>query len=333
MKQEKNNSSKKVKLSIVIPLYNSENTIEKLIKTLINQIGKLFQSLEIVLVNDDSKDKTEDKVLHLYEKYPNNIKYIALTKNFGEHNAVMCGLNYVTGDYAVIMDDDFQNPPAEVIKLVNKIKEGYDVVYSFYKKKKHSWLRVLGSKFNDWVATKLLKKPKGLYLSSFKILNKEVVDRIIQYKGPYPYIDGIILQMTNNIGTQECLHAKREEGKSNYTLKKLIHLWLNMFTGFSIIPLRISSYIGIIMSAFSLLLALFFTVSYFSGGILKKQIIPPGWASVIVAVTFLGGIQLILIGIIGEYLGRLFLTVNQLPQYTIKKVYIKSDNSKSKENE
>jgi len=315
----------KTNISIIIPLYNSEKTIGTLIHTLIRELNPYFKSIELVLVNDGSKDNTHEIALKLFDKYPEKIKYIELSKNFGEHNSVMCGLNYISGDYVVIMDDDLQNPPSEIIKLVKKLQEGFSVVYSYYKKKKHSWFRNLGSKFNDWVATKLLKKPKGLYLSSFKVIRLDLAKKIVQYKGPFPYIDGIILQLTKNIGVQYCLHTERAEGESNYTLRKLIHLWLSMFTGFSITPLRIASILGIFMAGISVLLILFFIVSYFLGGIFFKQIIPPGWASLIIVVTFFAGIQLILLGIIGEYLGRLFLTINKLPQYVVNKIYKKKN--------
>ncbi len=160
------------KLSVIVPLYNSEKTIEKLVIKVIEDLSSKFGKLEIVLVNDGSSDNTDIEVKGLRKKYPENIVYKKLAKNFGEHNAVMCGLNYVTGDYTVIIDDDFQNPPSEIIKLAENITEGYSVVYSYYEKKKHNIFRNMGSRFNNWIATKLLKKPKDLYLSSFKILSK-----------------------------------------------------------------------------------------------------------------------------------------------------------------
>lgn len=309
------------KLSIVIPLYNSEKTIVQLIDKIVLDLTQEFVEIELVLINDGSVDSTHQVVKGILEKFPGQIRYMKLAKNFGEHNAVMCGLNHVTGDYSVIIDDDFQNPPSEIIKLADKISDGYSVVYSYYEKKRHSIFRNLGSRFNNWVATKLLKKPKDLYLSSFKILSKDLVQNIINYKGPFPYIDGLILQSTENIGTQLCKHEKSERGRSNYSISKLVKLWLNVFTGFSITPLRIASIIGFVISGFAILLMLFFFVSYLSGGIFFKQVIPPGWASLIIVVTFFGGIQLILIGIIGEYLGRLFLTTNQTPQFIVEEVF------------
>ena len=249
------------------------------------------------------------------ERHPGKVRYVQLASNFGEHSAVMCGLHHVTGDCVAIIDDDFQNPPEEIIKLVEKLKEGHDVVYSYYEKKRHSLFRNLGSWFNDRVATWLLHKPPGLYLSSFKVMNRFLIKAVIRYEGPFPYLDGILLKITSNIGTQLCAHNEREEGQSNYTLGKLLQLWLNMFTGFSITPLRIASVIGFGMSLIGLLLAAFFILSRLKGGILFEQQVPAGWASLIVSVTLFSGVQLCVLGLIGEYLGRLLLTVNRAPQY------------------
>ena len=312
--------SKKTRLSVIIPLFNSGKTIGPLADRVIGELSPQLDAIELVLVNDGSPDDTDMVVRDLLKKHKNLIRYIRLSRNFGEHNAVMCGLNHASGDYVAIIDDDFQNPPSEIMKLMEKIQEGFSVVYSYYDKKKHSWFRNFGSRFNNRVATWLLKKPKDLYLSSFKIMSADLVKKIIQYKGPFPYIDGLILQSTENIGTRLCIHQKSERGRSNYSLTKLIKLWLNVFTGFSIAPLRIASFIGLLMSGFAVLLMVFFLISYLSGGLLFKQAIPPGWASLILVVTFFGGVQLILLGIIGEYLGRLFLTANRSPQYIVDDV-------------
>lgn len=311
------------KVSVVIPVYNSEITIERLVDHVVDTLSPKYPEIEIILSNDGSPDNSHECALRAHNKYPNIVRYIHLARNFTEHNAVMAGLNYVTGDCVAIIDDDFQNPPSEVIKLVEKLKEGYDVVYSYYDEKKHHWFRNFGSKFNDWFATKLLKKPKGLYLSSFKVMHISLVKNVIKYTGPYPYIDGILLQSTNRIGTQLVEHETREEGKSNYNLYKLIKLWLNMFTGFSIVPLRVASLIGLIMSAITPLLILFYVLSYITGGVFVKQVIPPGWASLIILVNFFGGLQLLVLGVMGEYIGRLFLTTNQSPQFVVRETFIK----------
>jgi glycosyltransferase involved in cell wall biosynthesis len=309
------------RISVLIPVYNSQNTIGDLVDTVVRTLQPLANLWEIVLVNDGSVDRSHEAVLAAIERHPGLIKYIRLYRNFGEHNAVICGLNYVTGDSVTIIDDDFQNPPTEILSLVEKLLEGYDVVYSYYEKRYHSLFRVLGSQFNDQVAAILLKKPKDLYLSSFKTIDAALVRIIAQYQGPYPYIDGLILRSTRNIGRQLCLHADRKDGKSSYTLVKLIRLWANMFTGFSITPLRITSYLGVVVSFIALLLTVYFVIVRSIGPIFIKHDIPPGWASTIVMITFLAGLQLIMLGMIGEYLGRLFLTINGAPQFLIRETY------------
>jgi undecaprenyl-phosphate 4-deoxy-4-formamido-L-arabinose transferase len=205
--------------------------------------------------------------------------------------------------------------------MVEKLREGYDVVYSYYEAKKHHWFRNLGSWFNDRIATWLLKKPKGLYLSSFKVMNGFLARTIIEYDGPYPYIDGLILRSTNSIAKVACRHEDRRAGRSNYTLQRLVLLWLNMFTSFSVVPLRVGAFLGMFMSVIGLLLAVFFALSWTYGGILFQQTIPPGWGSTIVVITVFSGVQLCVLGMIGEYLGRMFLTGNRQPQFVARETY------------
>lgn len=300
------------KLTIAIPVYNSQSTIGRVVEELISSVTKY--QLEIVLVNDGSKDNSKQVCVDLFEKYPKIVKFYSLSKNFGEHNAVMAALNNSSGDFVVVIDDDFQNPTSEIIKLADySFNEKFDVIYTKYKKKKHSVFRNLGSKFNDKIANWLLKKPKGLYLSSFKSINKFTVNQIVKYDLPYPYIDGLILRTTSSIGQITVKHLKRRKGKSQYTLVKLIGLWLNMVTNFSIKPLRFATFLGFIFSIVSFLLAI--------AGIMMKFLDPSaplGYASLLVSVAFLGGIQLIAIGMIGEYIGRTFLSISKLPQFVIK---------------
>jgi len=303
-------------LSIVIPVYNAEKTVSRLVDELIKVLN-LHYKLEIVLVNDNSVDRSEEVCISLFEKYKKIVKFYSLSKNVGEHGAVMAGLNKTTGNYVVIMDDDFQNPISEVVKLVNKALENdYDVVYSYYEKKRHSLFRNFGSRFNDSVANFMLKKPKDLYLSSFKVLNKFLVNEITKYQGPFPYIDGLILQITDKIGKVKVEHQVRREGRSGYTMKKLLSLWLNMFTSFSILPLRISIIMGFIFSLFGVVLGIDVVVEK-----LLKPDIPIGYTSLFVVVSVFAGVQLIMLGMVGEYIGRIFLSLNKRPQYTIKKIY------------
>lgn len=303
-----------IKLSVIIPVYNGANTIEALVQTLENELASKF-NLELVLINDGSPSDNSATVCETLTDNKEWIKFIDLSGNFGEHNAVMAGLNYCTGDMAVIIDDDFQNPPSEIIKLVEELNQGYDVVYSYYEKKQHSFLRNLGSKFNDLVANILIQKPKNLYLSSFKAINRFVINEIIKYNGPYPYIDGLILRVTKNYSTVLVKHNAREEGKSGYTLHKLISLWLNMFTNFSILPLRIATILGFVVAALGLLAAIVFILQK-----LQNPALPAGWTSIIVTLLMISGVQLFTIGMLGEYLGRLFLKDNGNPQFVVRRI-------------
>lgn len=306
----------KVKITIVIPVYNSEDTIDALVRQLIAELSHVY-ALEIVLVNDGSTDDSERICTNLYDQYPAMVRFYSLAKNVGEHNAVMAGLNHASGDYIVIMDDDFQNPVSEVIKLVQAgIKSDNDVIYTSYDKKQHDFWRNAGSWFNDKVANVMLKKPQGLYLSSFKLMNKFLVQEIIKYEQPYPYIDGLIMRTTDNIGKIKVSHHERKDGRSGYTVRKLIRLWLNMFINFSILPLRVSIIIGFIFSFVGLLLGINTVFEK-----IANPALPLGWASLIVVTCIFAGVQLIALGMIGEYVGRIFLSQNRKPQFTVRKAY------------
>jgi len=303
--------SKKL-VSIVIPVYNSESTIEPVCRRLFSVFSSLNYDLEIVLVDDGSRDKSWEVLKNLAHS-DGRIKALTLMRNFTEHNAVMAGLNNASGDYIVIMDDDGQNPPEDVPLFLSEVEKGYDVVYSYYSKKKHNVFRNLGSRFNDVVASFLLKKPPDLYLSSFKIMDRLLKDQIIKYKGPYPYIDGLILRSTRNISKVLMRHEDRQVGRSNYTFGKLVSLWLNMFTNFSIMPLRLATIAGFVFSVVGLLMGVYF--------ILEKIENPAkvmGYYSIVVLVVCFSGIQLFIIGMIGEYLGRMFLSSNETPQFIIR---------------
>jgi glycosyltransferase involved in cell wall biosynthesis len=298
----------------VIPVYNGEQSIGRLTDELVSVLKELY-NLEIVLVNDNSPDNSETVCEGLFKKYPDIVCFFSLAKNVGEHNAVMAGLNQATGDYMVIMDDDFQNPITEVAKLVNYAAQNdCDVTYTYYRKKKHSFFRNLGSRFNDRVANVMLKKPKNLYLSSFKALNRFIVDEIKKYDLPYPYIDGLILRTTDKIAKVEVEHRERAIGRSGYTFTKLVRLWLNMFTSFSILPLRVSAIMGMIFSLLGLALGVFTVIEK-----LANPDLPIGYAATIVVISIFAGIQLLSLGMIGEYVGRIFMSFNKKPQYTIRK--------------
>ncbi|MCH8902719.1 MAG: glycosyltransferase family 2 protein [Bacteroidetes bacterium] len=303
-----------MKLSVIIPVYNAENSIKELVEAVRIEIQTM--ELEIVLIDDGSKDGSE-RICEGLAREKDFVKFISLRRNFGEHNAVMCGLNYCIGDLAVIVDDDFQNPPSEIMKLVSEAEKGFDVVYSKYNEKKHTWFRNFGSKFNDYFATKLINKPADLYLSSFKVINRPMIDEIIRYKGPFPYVDGLLLRATDNITSVLVAHENRKVGKSNYTMRKLMSLYLNMFLNFSIRPLRIFTVTGFIVFVIGFIFSILF--------ILEKIIYPAtevGWTSLIVAVITFSGFQIMFLGLIGEYLGKQYLDQNRTPQWVVKKEMI-----------
>jgi glycosyltransferase involved in cell wall biosynthesis len=301
-------------ISIVIPVYNGALSIGGLVDELVARLSPLY-SIEIVLVNDCSQDNSEEVCIELTKKHPGFISFYSLSKNVGEHNAVMAGLNEATGEYAIIMDDDFQNPVSEVIKLISyMINNDYDVVYTFYDEMKHSYFRKLGSRFNDRVANFMLEKPKNLYLSSFKIINRFLIQEVIKYHLPYAYIDGLILRTTSKIGKIKVIHADRQFGKSNYTFRKLISLWMNMFTNFSILPLRIATILGFIFSIIGFILGIDAVIEK-----IYNPNVPLGYTSIVFIVSIYAGVQLIAIGMVGEYLGRMFVGYNKKPQYSIRK--------------
>lgn len=303
------------RLSIVIPVYNGAGTVGSLVETLLEVLAS--ENLEIVLVNDSSPDDSDRVCRDLHARFPESISYFRLSRNFGEHNAVMAGLNHTSGDHVVILDDDFQNPPEEVLRLVDEARQGdYDVVYSRYDTKRHSLFRNLGSGLHNWLASHLLDKPKSLYLSSFKCLNRFAVDEITGYSGPFPYIDGLVLRATRNIGVLTVRHDARRQGRSGYTLRKLIRLWLNMLLNFSVMPLRLSSLVGLVMVFLGMALAI--------AVILEKFLHPEtplGWSSLIVTVVTFSGMQLVVLGLVGEYVGHLFLAANRTPQFVIREAH------------
>jgi undecaprenyl-phosphate 4-deoxy-4-formamido-L-arabinose transferase len=306
-------SDMKCILSIVVPVYRSASILPKLVEQIHNEMCKeaLDGRFELLLVNDGSPDNSWNVIRALAAEHP-FIKGISLRRNFGQHNAIMAGLNYAIGDFVVIMDDDLQHPPQAIGSMIRALSEGYDVCYTNYLNRQHVWWKKLGSRFNDWVATCLLNKPRGLYLSSFKAIRKEVVKEIIQYDGPYTYVDGLILDVTRSITTVDIEHQARCEGAGNYTLRSSFSLCLGMATSFSILPLRIASYTGFVMAALSVIVILVVCVQK-----LLHPELPAGWASLIATILLVGGVQTLCIGLIGEYLGRTYLKLNRKPQFVI----------------
>ena len=308
-----------IKATILIPAYNSQETI----KELVYEIDNIFyqQNIEFIVVNDCSYDSTHEKCLELYKEFQSKFTYLKLKKNYGEHNAVMAGLNYSKGEKVFIIDDDFQNDPSELKKLYEfSFEKNFDVVYSKYKKKKHNFFRNFLSKINDKFVNFILNKQKKIYLSSFKSINKNIVDEIIKYTGPSPYIDGIIFNITSNIGQIEVDHMSRKKGKSGYNIFKLLQLFSNVAFNFSTKPLRIISFLGFFLSFLSFLLGTYILMEK-----LFNPNLPLGYASIVLIFLFFSGIQLTLIGLLGEYLGKVLSVVNKQPQYSLDLILKKKD--------
>ncbi|MCW0235159.1 MAG: glycosyltransferase family 2 protein [Ferrovibrio sp.] len=300
-------------LSIVVPVYNGAVSVPVLVEALARL--EVPGGLEIVLVNDCSPDNSLDVCRDLCRKNAVALTVVNLARNFGEHNAVMAGLSHARGAYIINMDDDLQNPPEEVVRLWRYARDNsYDVVYTYYADKQHAAWRNLGSRFTNWCADHLLDKPKGLYLSSFRCMSAFVARSILAHTGPFPYVDGLIMQVTQNIGRLEVQHLARAEGRSNYTIRRLVRLFMSMFLNFSVMPLRIGTLVGFVMAGLGLLVFLIILIEALSGHT------PQGYASVMAAILLLAGVQLIMLGLVGEYLGRLFLTVNRKPQFVVRDV-------------
>lgn len=302
-------------VSYVIPCYRSEKTLPKVIEEIIQTMKTLPQyEFEIILVNDSSPDGTRETIRTLCNQY-RNVKGIDLAKNFGQHAALMAGMRFTRGDIVVCMDDDGQTPADEVGKLLGKLEEGYDAVYASYGKKKHSLFRNFGSKINELMTRVMLGKPKTLAVTSYFAVKRFVVEEMIRYEHSYPYVIGLVLRSTKNITNVEVLHRAREEGTSGYTLKKLLSLWFNGFTAFSIIPLRVATVIGSL-----------FAFSGFAYGIytiIKKLVlvnVEAGFSALMSVLVFMGGMIMLMLGMIGEYVGRMYICMNCSPQYVIREM-------------
>ncbi len=304
-----------MKLSYVIPCYKSELTLKGVVTEIQCKMREMSTyDYEIILVNDGSPDGTLKTIRELCKSY-NNIIGIDHAKNFGQHAALMSGFSLSKGDVVICLDDDGQTPADEVDKLINQIELGYDVVYAEYDEKKHSSFRNFGSKVNKKMTEVMLGKPKELYISSYFAAKRFVIDEVLAYKNAYPYVIGLILRTTNNICNVKVKHRERRSGVSTYTMKKLISLWVNGFTSFSVLPLRVATIFGMMVAVCGFIFSII--------TIIRKLIVPNlvlGWSSTISIMLILGGAVLIILGIIGEYVGRIYICLNNSPQYVIRSV-------------
>lgn len=301
-------------LSVVVPVYNGASSIP----TLVEELSRLDVpgGLEIILVNDCSPDDSLEISRALARRNDVPLTVVNLARNFGEHNAVMAGLTHARGAHIITMDDDLQNPPEEVVRLWRHASDNdFDVVYTRYAGKQHAGWRNLGSRFTNWCADYLLDKPRGLYLSSFRCMSAFTATAILRHVGPFPYIDGLITQVTQNVGVLEVTHLPRADGRSNYTIRRLTRLFFSMLLNFSVTPLRIGALVGFGMALLGAVgfVAVVVEALVSSGG-------PRGWPSLMAATFLLAGVQLLMLGLLGEYLGRLFLTANRKPQFVVRDV-------------
>lgn len=308
------------KISFVIPCYRSQNTIAAVVEEITETMKKLNRwQYEIILINDSSPDDTFQKIEELC-KCDAHIVGINLARNFGQHAALMAGFRNMTGDAVVCLDDDGQTPADEVGKLLGKLEEGYDVVYASYEQKQHDSFRNLGSKVNAIMTEILLGKPKELFISSYFAARRYIVDEMTRYEGSYPYVIGLVLRSTKNICNVPVKHRKRESGNSGYTIGKLVSLWMNGFTSFSVKPLRMASYFGMLCAGAGFLYLLAIVIRY-----IVLHSAPLGWSSIAALILFIGGMILLVLGMVGEYVGRIYMCINATPQYLIKEIVKQGD--------
>lgn len=301
-----------MELSVVIPVYNSSTTIHQLVARLIHVLDRLQRDYQIILVDDGSNDNSWEALCKLHEQHPDQLVIMQLMRNFGQHNALMCGFRHSKGGYIVTIDDDLQNPPEEIPKLVQELERNdLDVVYGASETKKHSRWRNLGTASIRFFYRTIFRMP--VTTTSFRIINRKALESIFPYRLNYTYIDGLLAWSTQRIGTVQVDHQPRVKGDSGYSIGKLLVLAFNLFTNFSLLPLQLVSLTGMFTALLGLATGLYYFIQF-----LTSNIVIPGYASTIVAILVLGGVQLLALGIMGEYLGRVHMNINQKPQYVIR---------------
>lgn len=300
-------------ISFVIPCYKSEYSIKNVVEEIVLQFrDKLDYDYEIILVNDASPDDLQNVIKEICKK-SKRVKYISLCKNFGQHGAIMAGFRFTKGKYVVTLDDDGQCPTNEIFRMIELLESNHDIVIAKFDEKKQSILKNIGSKVNDIMASILIDKPRDLKFSSFCAYKDFVIKEIIKYQNSYPYIQGLALRVTNNIVNLEMEHRERQAGESTYNLKKLISMWLNGFTAFSVKPLRIATVIGSGLAFLGFLYAVYTVINK----IINPNILI-GWSSIMAVLLIVSGVILFMLGLIGEYIGRIYISINSAPQYVIR---------------
>ena len=303
-----------VDVSVVIPVFRSEESLEPLLERLFATLEARTDRFEVICVDDDSPDRSWAVLTRLRGQYGHRLVGIRLMRNFGQHNATMCGLRHAHGRVVVTMDDDLQHRPEDLPRLLDHLEaEGLDVVYGTHTQRWHSTFRNFGS----WVVNQVFRRVFSLpfNFSSFRAVRRPVASSIIRYDLNYTFIDGLLAWTTTRIGDTTVVHEPRRTGESGYGFSTLLVLALNLATNFSLLPLQIASLVGLLTAMGGLAGGGVFVVLYFLGGIEV-----PGFASTITAVFVLGGIQLLALGTIGEYLGRLHINFNRKPQFLVREV-------------
>jgi len=305
-----------MKLSFVIPCYRSADSVENVIDRIIDTVQKDGRyDYEVICINDYSPDNTLDVLKKIAAGNP-KVKVLALTRNFGQHSALMAGYNHITGDIVVCLDDDGQNPPEEMFKLIDKLNEGYDLVSARYAKKKHNLIRRLGSKVSFAMSRYLVGMPKDIDLNSYCVFRRFVADEVVKYRNAYPFVHGLMLRITRNVANVDISHQDRQIGSSGYTLSKLLGLWMNGFTAFSEKPLRLATVLGFLSAIIGFLYSLVIIVQR-----IVNPAIPAGYSSLMAVVLILSGVIMLLLGLLGEYVGRIYICLNNAPQYAIREKY------------
>lgn len=314
-----------MKISFIIPCYNTTTTIYKIVNEIEEEMNKRSgEQYEIILINDASPNPETLPLLKNVVKEKKNIILIDLAKNSGQPNAILAGCRYATGNYIMTSDDDGQTELHRLGEFIEKLQEGYDVVCAKYTNRiQPSLFRRIGSGINRLMSDRLIERPKDVYMSTIFLAKRFVIDEIVKYDQPYGYLSGLILRVTQNIGNVEMEQQARKSGKSGYTFKKLFSLWLNGFTAFSIRPLRIADLMGFLFAGFGFILA-FVTI-------IRKLVlvnVSVGWSSLISVILIASGLNLLVLGLIGEYIGRIYMCINKTPQSVIKEIYCSEEGRK-----
>src|SRR5436190_11777999 len=302
-------------LSIVVPVYRSE----KLLPELVRRVGAAMaaglpgKSYELILVNDCSPDRSW-QVIEQACRDSRNVRGVDLRRNSGQHNSIMAGLRHASGGVVIVMDDDLQHAPEDIPKLYASVLDDYDLCYAAFRHPNHALWKRAGSSFRDLTAAMLLGVPRGVRISSFKAMKAPIAAEIVRYEGPFPYVDGLAFMVTHNAGNVELDHHPRPDGRGNYGLRESVLLWTRVAMNFSVVPLRLAAWLGLAFAALG-----FFFAAYLVFQKLAFDRIPvPGWSSLVVVILVVGGVQLIALGAVGEYLGRAYLHLNGKPQYVVK---------------